>query len=182
MDAHAFFNGWSGPLRIALVGVLAYFALLLCLRLAGKRTLSKWNEFDFAITVALGSALANAVLSESVPLADGITGIAVLVLLQYVLTHLAMRSPRVRRVIQSRPTALLRDGRLLPDAMRDQRVSETEVAAAIRGGGFGCFDEVAVVVLETNGTFSVIGRAHVGSGSALADVENARHHDVADRA
>lgn len=174
MDAHDIFDGWSGPVRIVVTGVLAYLALLLFLRVAGKRTLSKWNEFDFAITVALGSVLANAVVSETLPLADGVAGIAVLVGLQYVLTHLAMRSPRVRRVIQSRPTLLLRDGRLLEDAMRDQRVGEVEIRAAIRGGGFGCYDKVAAVVLETNGTFSVIGVEHLGSGSALCDVENPR--------
>lgn len=49
-----FFNSWAGMARTALVGILAYAALILFLRVSGKRTLSKMNAFDFVVTVALG--------------------------------------------------------------------------------------------------------------------------------
>ena len=55
-----FFDGWSGILRMLAVGVPAYAALVLLLRIGGKRTLAKLNAFDPAVTVALGSTLASA--------------------------------------------------------------------------------------------------------------------------
>ncbi len=59
--------------RTLITGVLAYILIVLVLRLTGKRTLSKWNAFDFIVTVALGSALANVILSRDVSLAQGAT-------------------------------------------------------------------------------------------------------------
>ncbi len=50
-----FFDDWFGIVRILIVGVLAYAALIIFLRVSGKRTLSKWNAFDFVVTIALGS-------------------------------------------------------------------------------------------------------------------------------
>lgn len=65
------FQGWAGLLRTLAVGVLAYSALVVVLRVSGKRTLSKMNAFDFVVTVALGSTLASTLLSKGVALAEG---------------------------------------------------------------------------------------------------------------
>jgi uncharacterized membrane protein YcaP (DUF421 family) len=66
-----FFSGWDSLLRTLVVGVLAYVALVVFLRISGKRTLSKMNAFDLIVTVALGSTLATVTLSKEVALADG---------------------------------------------------------------------------------------------------------------
>ncbi len=66
-----FFDSWSAMGRTVVVGVLAYLALVLLLRVSGKRTLSKMNAFDLVVTVALGSTLATVLLSTSVALARG---------------------------------------------------------------------------------------------------------------
>lgn len=66
-----FFDGWTGLLRVLVVGTLAYAALVLLLRVSGKRTLSKMNAFDLVVTVALGSTLATVLLSRDVALAEG---------------------------------------------------------------------------------------------------------------
>jgi uncharacterized membrane protein YcaP (DUF421 family) len=67
-----FFNGWQSLLRTLVVGVLAYVALMVILRLSGNRTLSKMNAFDFIVTIALGSTLATVLLSSDVALAEGV--------------------------------------------------------------------------------------------------------------
>ena len=69
-----FFDGWMTLGRTALIGTLAYLALVLLLRVSGKRTLSQMNAFDFIVTVALGSTLATVLLSSSVSLARGGAG------------------------------------------------------------------------------------------------------------
>lgn len=161
------FDSWSGIIRIAVAAVVSYTVLLTVLRLSGKRTLSKMNAFDLVVTVALGSTLATVVLSSDVALAEGGLALALLAALQFAVAWLATRSTRVRRLIKSEPTVVLRDGRLLEQPMRRQRVTPEEVRQAVRSSGSGALEDVAAVILETDGGFSVIPRRKLGSGSSL---------------
>lgn len=164
-----FFDNWLGLLRVLVVGTLAYLALVMLLRVSGKRTLSKMNAFDFVVTVALGSTLATVLLSETVALAEGVTAFVLLIGLQFAITRLSVRSATVRRLSKSEPTLLFHDGRFLEGAMRRERVVRGEVLAAVREQGKGSLDEVAAVVLETDGTFSVVS-SQGGGRSSLEDV------------
>lgn len=151
-----FFDGWQGIWRTALVGVLAYLALVALLRVSGKRTLSKMNAFDLVVTVALGSTLATILLSADVALAEGLTAFAVLILLQYAIAWLSVRSETVSKLVKSEPALLVYQGRLLSDALRRERVVEGEVWAAVRSQGLADLADVAAVVLETDGSFTVV--------------------------
>jgi len=151
-----FFNGWQAIGRTALVGVLAYLALVVLLRISGKRTLSKMNAFDLVVTVALGSTLATILLSKDVALAEGLTALAVLILMQFAIAWLSVRSRRVSRLVKSEPTLLVYGGQFLPEALRRERVVEAEVRAAARAQGVADLADVAAVVLETDGSFTVV--------------------------
>jgi uncharacterized membrane protein YcaP (DUF421 family) len=152
------FDTWEDLGRILVVGPLAYVALVAVLRISGARTLSKLNAFDLVVTVALGSTLATVLLSSSVSLVEGLLGLVVLVLLQYVVSWSSLRWRAVERVVKSEPVLLYRRG-FLPAAMRRARVTEDEVRQAARGSGKASLDEVAAVVLETDGTLSVLSSA-----------------------
>jgi uncharacterized membrane protein YcaP (DUF421 family) len=150
-----FFDSWSGLLRVVVVGTCAYAALVVLLRTSGKRTLAKLNAFDFVVTVALGSTLATVLLSSTVALAEGVLALALLVALQYVVAWASTRSRRVEHLVKSRPALLYRDG-FLDDAMRRERVTQDEVTQAARGQGHADLGSVAAVVLETDGTLSML--------------------------
>jgi uncharacterized membrane protein YcaP (DUF421 family) len=165
-----FFDGWYGLIRVVLVGASAYFALVLMLRISGKRTLSKMNAFDFVVTVALGSTLATVLLSKDVPLAEGALALALLILLQYLITSMSVRSPFVDRIVKSDPVLLLRRGKFLSSPMREARVTEGEILAAIRNHGEPVVEKIEAVVLETDGSFSVLPIVEGGAASALRDV------------
>ena len=130
-----FFENWFGPLRVVIVGTLAYMALVLLLRVSGKRTLSKMNAFDLIVTVAFGSTLASILLSKDVALAEGITAFALLIGLQYIITWLSVRSDWVENLVKSEPALLFFQGRFLQEALRRERVTEAEVRAAVRSQG-----------------------------------------------
>lgn len=157
-------------LRTLIVGVLAYVALVLLLRMSGKRTLSKWNAFDFVITVAFGSILGTALLSPDTTVAQGALAIGILVALQFAITSLSIRSRLVRRWIKSQPALLLLRGELRHRVLKRERVTESEVRAALRARGMGALEDVEAVVLETDGSFSVIQALGSPSASALLDV------------
>ena len=165
-----FFDDWNGLLRTLVVGILAYLAIVLLLRVTGKRTLSKMNAFDLIVTVALGSTLATVLLSKSVALAEGILGFCVLVFLQFGVAWVSARSQSFRDIIKAEPTMLLHKGEVLHDALIAARVAPQEVMAAVRSSGFACLQQVEAVVLETDGSFSVVTPSSDGSTSALANV------------
>lgn len=165
-----FFEDWASLGRTVLMAVLAYAALVLVLRATGKRTLSKWNAFDLVVTVALGSSLATVMLSKQVPLLEGILAFTVLVLLQFGVTWLSVRSRWMRRVVKAEPTLLVHRGTMRDEALRRERVPRAEVDAALRSQGIASIEDVDAVVLETDGSFSVIKRL-AGSGSAMEDVQ-----------
>ncbi|MFH5821681.1 DUF421 domain-containing protein [Georgenia sp. AZ-5] len=161
------FDAWSDLLRVALVGVAAYAVLVLLLRLTGKRSLAKLNAFDLVVTVALGSTLATILLSADVSWTEGATALALLVALQLIVTWTSSRWPRSRKAITAEPTIVLRDGEPLHDAIHKQRLTMDEIRQAIRSTGSGDLSDIAAVVLETDGTLSVIPATKLGTGSAL---------------
>lgn len=158
MDQPIFFDTWASLGRVILVGALAYGGLVLMLRVSGKRTLSKMNAFDLVVTVALGSTLATVLLNRSVPLAEGLTAFVLLIGLQFVITWMSVRSDAVRKAVKSQPTVLVSAGTPLPDALKQQRVTMDEVQAALRQSGQSDLDDQTTVVLETDGSISVMRR------------------------
>lgn len=162
-----FFDSWQGLGRVLLVGVCAYVALVLMLRVSGPRTLSKLNAFDFVVTVALGSTLASVLLSKSVALAEGLLAFAVLIGLQYAVTWTSVRWPRFNRLVKSEPVLLFHRGHFLHRAMRHARVVESEVLATMRDQGISQLDAVEAVVLETDGSMSVLRRPGGGPAETL---------------
>lgn len=165
------FEGWGGVLRVLMVGTLAYAGLVLVLRVTGKRTLSKMSAFDLVVTVALGSALASTMLSKSTPLVEGLTGMTLLVLLQFAVTWLSVRSERVQNLVKAQPTILLHRGAWQRAALKRERVTEEEVLAALGSQGAKRVDETTSVVLETDSSLSVLTGSPSGDGSSsLANV------------
>ena len=161
------FDSWSDLARVLLVGTLAYAALILFLRISGKRTLAKMNAFDLVVTVALGSTLSSVLLTKDVSLAEGALAFGLLIALQFVVTWSSVRWVWADRLFKSEPSLLAHRGELLRHTMKRQRVSDDEVKAAIRDAGLPGLEQVEAVVLETDGTFSVISRDSVPPGSGV---------------
>lgn len=150
------FQNWSGIVRTIIVGSLAYATLVLFLRISGKRTLAKLNAFDLVVTVALGSTLSAIILQENIALAEGATALALLILLQFSVTFLSVRSTRFAKAIRSEPSLLLRDGELCKQAMKRERITVSEIHSAVRAAGGEDLGEVRLLILESDGTLSVV--------------------------
>ncbi len=170
-----FFSSWTDLARVVIVGVLAYVGLIVVLRVSGKRTLAKMNAFDLVVTVALGSILATILLSKDVALDEGLVAFIVLIGMQFIIAWLSVRVRPVSRLVKAEPTLLLYRGRYLTDLLRAERVVEAEVRAAIRAQGIASVQQVLAVVLETDGSFTVLplDDAKAGVASALMGVQHA---------
>ena len=167
------FQDWSGIVRTLVVGTLAYAALVLTLRVSGNRTLAKLNAFDLIVTVALGSTLASILLSEGVALAEGMVALVLLIGLQYLVAFLSVRSRNFAQIVRSEPALLARDGEPLPGAMHRARVTRAELDSVLRNQGFDDVSQVATVILESDGSFSVV-------GASRAEAESDRREDERD--
>lgn len=153
-----------------ILGTIAYVAIIFMLRISGKRTLSKWNSFDFVVTIAFGSILSSILLSTKDSFGTGILGFALLVLFQYVLTWISVRSSWVQKLVKAEPALLLYKGQLKNDVLKRERIAEGEVLAALRANGLGAIEDADAVILETDGSFSVIANLSDSTASALKDV------------
>ncbi|WP_080847716.1 DUF421 domain-containing protein [Cytobacillus gottheilii] len=167
-----FFDDWATIGRTILIGVLAYAGLVLFLRVSGKRTLSKMNAFDLVVTVALGSTLATILLSKDVALAEGLTAFFILIALQYFIAFFSVRSGRVSNMIKSNPQFLYREGCYFYDVMKRKRVLKVEILQAARSNGIRSMGQVEAVVLETDGSISVIQKTDQAGESTLENVKD----------
>jgi uncharacterized membrane protein YcaP (DUF421 family) len=157
-------------LRSTILVIGSYVGLVVILRISGKRTLSKMNAFDLVVTVALGSTLATISLSKDTALLQGLLVLALLIGMQYAVAWLSVRSERVQQLVKSEPALLFHRGEFLSRGMNRERVTREEVLAAIRAEGCTDLKQVRAVVLETDGSFSVM-KEQTGAGvNALEQV------------
>lgn len=152
------FSGWENLFHVLVVGTLAYTGLVFFLRLSGKRTLASMNAFDFIVSVAFGSTLASTMLPSKPALTDGLLALGLLVLLQYIVAWFEIRFPSFHRVVTSRPAMVFFRGEFLKKQMKRERIEEGDVLAIIRNKGITDLERVEAVVLETDGSFSVLTR------------------------
>ncbi|MDQ1815548.1 DUF421 domain-containing protein [Massilia sp. CCM 9210] len=165
-----YFDSWESIARMAIAGSAAYVCAIFMLRISGSRTLSKMSAFDLVITIAFGSTLSAILVNSSVSLATGVAALALLVALQYVIAALASRSRRFSALITSRPVLLAWDGRTLDVAMRRERVTGDDMLAALRQHGVAGFEQVQAIVLEADGSLSVVKKPAFGSAPALREI------------
>lgn len=154
-----FYNNINTVIITAAKGILIYIILIAMLRITGKRSLSKFNIFDFVITIAIGSVFASTMTSNDVKLAQATTAILVLLAGQYVLSRLALKYDKIERIIKADPALLFYNGDYILETMKHERVTKREILQAVRASGSSSLKEVYAVVLETDGKMSVIGKS-----------------------
>jgi len=173
---YMFFYSWESLLRTFIITVLAYFSLILMLRISGKRTLSKMNAFDFTVTVALGSTLAAVSLNKEIPLADGALALGLLVSLQFLITWLSVRINYVKSIITSTPSLILYKGEMISSALKRERITSEEVWAKAREKGYSSLGDIDAMILETTGEITVVAHIDGDDVSTLKLVKNFKEY------
>lgn len=154
---------WEAVGMVLLSVTVVYVSLIVFTRLAGLRSFSKMSGFDFAMTIALGSVFATTVVAKDPPVAQGLAALAGLYVGQ-VAVALARRRRWVSRVVDNQPRLLMRDGKVLHEALRDTRVTEDDLRARLREANVLRYEQVRAVVFETTGDISVL---HGGDDAEL---------------
>lgn len=171
MQEPMFFAGWESIGRIVLLAACTYVGLVAALRLLGEQALAKMSAYDLIITIALGSIIASIPLSKDVTLADGAAVLATYLGLQAVTRWGTQRWAKVERAVKTSPRVVLWDGQLVPNQIRAAQVTEAEIRAAARMAGYASLDHLLAVVLENDGSWSVVPRTDGGDLSAFEGLE-----------
>lgn len=118
--------------------------------------MSKMNNFDWIVTVAIGSLVASTILSKDVALIEGIIAIGLLLFLQLLLTKFTQMNVEFAALIKPSASLIFFNGTYLSEVMATERITKGEILAAIRQAHVDDIDNVVAVVLETDSNLSVI--------------------------
>lgn len=151
-----FFDGWGGIVKILIAAPIMYITIILFIRMAGKRSTSQMNNFDWVVTVAIGSISASGIMLDNISVSEALIAISLLLFFQYLMTKSVFNSKFVSKIIKAKPNLLVHKGEYIREAMRNERVTEEEIMAAVRQNGLINIDDCQWVFLETDATFSVI--------------------------
>lgn len=149
-------TNWHAVLEIVLRTTVIYVLVLLGIRLTGKREVGQMTPFDLTLLLLLSNSVQNAMTGPDTSLVGGIVAAAVLLLLNYVLAEVSGLNRRFRRLIQGSPTLLIHNGQIVQTHMAKEHVSIDELFRQLREHGCSGPQEVALAVLEVDGSVSVL--------------------------
>jgi uncharacterized membrane protein YcaP (DUF421 family) len=150
------FPGGHVLLSVALRTAIIYIVVLLGVRLSGKREVGQMTPFDLTLLLLISNAVQNAMTGSDTSLAGGIIAACTLLLLNYVVAEVSGGNRRFRRFIEGQPTLLVHNGEIISAHMAREHVSADELHRALREHGIADYKDVALAVLEVDGSISCL--------------------------
>ena len=142
--------------NIALRTAVIYAVVLVGVRLSGKREVGQMTPFDLTLLLLLSNSVQNAMTGPDTSLVGGVVAACTLLLLNYFVADLSGINRRFRKFIQGQPTLLVHDGKIIESHMAKEHVSMDELQRALREHGISTYHEVALAVLEVDGSISCL--------------------------
>lgn len=143
---------WDIVLRTGVV----YAALLVGLRLTGKRQIGQMAPFDLVVILLIANAVQNAMVGPDTSLLGGLISAGVLLGANAVVARFRDQIPGLRRVVEGQPAVLISDGQLIAKAIAHEGIDIDELEQAIREHGIEKLEDVRMAVLEVDGTMSIV--------------------------
>jgi uncharacterized membrane protein YcaP (DUF421 family) len=163
--------------------VIVYLVLIGFLRLFGKRELAQLNPFDLVVLLSLSNTVQNAIIGNDNSVTGGVIGALSLLSVNWLLTRILYRNPKLNAAFEGTETLLILDGELDHKALKDEALTEEELLSVLHKNNFDHFEEVGKCVLEPNGTFYLETRKPSGDDMArqkLMDAIQKLTHEVED--
>jgi len=133
-----------------------YLVVLLGVRLSGKREVGQMTPFDLTLLLLISNSVQNAMTGPDNSLIGGIAAAMTLLLMNYVIAELSGVNRKFRKVVQGQPSLLIHDGQVITAHMAKEHVSMDELERALREHGINSYHEVALGVLEVDGSISCL--------------------------
>jgi uncharacterized membrane protein YcaP (DUF421 family) len=143
-------------INIALRTTVIYLLVLVGVRLSGKREVGQMTPFDLTLLLLLSNSVQNAMTGPDTSLLGGAVAATVLLVLNYLIANLSGANRRFRKFIQGQPSMLIHDGQIIEAHMANEHVSMDELQTAMREHGISDYHQVAIGVLEIDGSISFL--------------------------
>jgi uncharacterized membrane protein YcaP (DUF421 family) len=150
------FTTWVTALQIVVRTGAVYLLVLVGVRLTGKREVGQMTPFDLTLLLLLSNSVQNAMTGPDTSLMGGAVAATVLLTLNYLVAELSGINRRFRRVVQGSPSLLIHDGQLIMEHLKKEHLTVDEVMRSLREHGIGSIAEVAIGVLEVDGSVSFL--------------------------
>jgi len=143
-------------LQIVLRTGVIYLVVLIGVRLSGKREVGQMTPFDLTLLLLLSNSVQNAMTGPDTSLVGGVVAACTLLLMNYVVADISGANRRFRKFIQGQPSLLIHDGTIIEAHMAKEHVSMDELQRALREHGISDYHQVALAVLEVDGSISCL--------------------------
>ena len=135
--------------------VVLYTALILAVRLLGKRQIGQMEPSEFVVAMLVADLAAVPMQNNSIPLVNGLVPMLVVMGLELILSYLSLKSIRLRKLLCGKPVILIDNGRIIQENLRRTQVTLDELSGHLREKGVLDIQTVQFAILETNGNLSV---------------------------
>ncbi len=150
------FPGWHVLIEIVGRTAAVYAIVLIGVRLSGKREVGQMTPFDLTLLLLISNSVQNAMTGPDTSLAGGAVAAATLLVVNYAVGSISGRNRLFRKFIEGQPTLLIHDGQVVFANLAKERVSKDELDRALREHGISDCKDVALAVLEVDGTISCL--------------------------
>jgi len=157
---------------IVLRATVMFFILFLLIRLLGKRELGQMTPFEFVVLVVLGDLIQQGVTHNDFSLTGATLAICTFAFWALVLSWTAYLFPRAKNLLEGAPRVIVRDGEILIENLRRDRLTRDEILSEMRLAGIGQMSEVAWAILEPQGKMSFIKDDHASPQQDRDDPAN----------
>jgi uncharacterized membrane protein YcaP (DUF421 family) len=143
-------------IEIVLRTAVIYAVVLIGVRLSGKREVGQMTPFDLTLLLLISNAVQNAMVGPDSSLLGGAVAAATLLVLNYAIAEVSGANRRFRKLVQGQPSLLVHDGQVIESHMAKEHVSMDELQRALREHGIATYHDVALAVLEVDGSISCL--------------------------
>src|SRR2546428_11314723 len=143
-------------IEIALRTAVIYAVVLVAVLLSGKREVGQMTPFDLTLLLLISNAVQNAMTGPDTSLLGGVIAASTLLLLNYLIAEVSGGNRRFRKFVQGQPSLLVHDGEIITSHMAKEHVSMDELQRALREHGIASYHDVALAVLEGDGSISCL--------------------------
>jgi uncharacterized membrane protein YcaP (DUF421 family) len=150
------FTSGTMLLQIALRTAIIYIVILTGVRLSGKREVGQMTPFDLTLLLLLSNAVQNAMTGPDTSLTGGLVAAGTLLVLNFLIAEYSGVNRKFRRWVQGSPSLLIHNGQAIEAHMAREHVSLDELQRALREHSIGSIKDVALGVLEVDGSISLL--------------------------
>jgi uncharacterized membrane protein YcaP (DUF421 family) len=138
--------------------IVVYFAIVVLLRIFGKRELAQLNPFDLVVLLSVSNTVQNAIIGDDNSVTGGLIGACSLFAMNYFVVRFLFQHRRLDQVLEGKPTTLISGGEVVRDGLAKELLTESELMTVAHRQGFDDIRDVDTCVLEPGGNFFIKGK------------------------